>query len=83
MMLNCAHGRVEDVRGRGYYSTDGNRYHFREIRTFDNRYLIWGYGGDHMQGQNDGNYSSMPQPAVLGQYKYKEQLRQENKNGKN
>lgn len=65
-MPNYAHGRVEDVRGRGYYSTDGNRYHFREIRTFDNRYLIWGYGGDHIQGQNDGNYSSMPQPAVLG-----------------
>ena len=65
-MPNYAHGRVEDVRGRGYYSTDGNRYHFREIRTFDNRYLMWGYGGDYMQGQNDGNYVSMPQPAVLG-----------------
>ena len=65
-MPNYAHGRVEDVRGRGYYSTDGNRYHFREIRTFDNRYLIWGYGGDHIQGQNDSDYCSMPQPAVLG-----------------
>jgi len=65
-MPNYAHGRVEDVRGRGYYSTDGNRYHFREIRTFDNRYLMWGYGGDYMQGQNDSDYVSMPQPAVLG-----------------
>ena len=65
-MPNYAHGRIEDVRGRGYYSSDGNRYHFREIRTFDNRYLMWGYGGDYMMGQNDGNYHSIAQPPVLG-----------------
>ena len=65
-MPNFAHGKVESVKGRGYYSSDGNRYHFREIKTFDNRYLIWGYGGDYIQGQNDGNYVSTPQPAVLG-----------------
>ena len=51
-MPNYAHGKIESVRGRGYYSTDGNRYHFREIRTFDNRYLLWGYGGDYIMGQN-------------------------------
>ncbi len=65
-MPNYAHGRVEDIRGRGYYSQDGNRYHFREIKTFDNRYLIVGYGGSYIQQQNDGNYSSLFQPAVLG-----------------
>ena len=65
-MPNYAHGRVEDIRGRGYYSQDGNRYHFREIKTFDNRYLIVGYGGNYIQQQNDSNYSSLFQPAVLG-----------------
>tara|TARA_B100001113_G_C20679210_1_gene435612 strand:- start:229 stop:546 length:318 start_codon:yes stop_codon:yes gene_type:complete len=65
-MPNFAHGRVEDIRGRGYYSQDGNRYHFREIKTFDNRYLIVGYGGSYIQQQNDSDYSSLFQPAVLG-----------------
>ena len=65
-MPNYVHGRIEDVRGRGYYSTDGNRYHFREVRTFDNRYILWGYGGDYIMGQNDGNYHSTAQPPVLG-----------------
>ena len=65
-MPNYAHGKIESVRGRGYYSTDGNRYHFREIKTFDNRYLIVGYGGNYIQQQNDSNYSSLFQPAVLG-----------------
>jgi len=64
-MPNFAHGRIEDVRGRGYYSSDGNRYHFREVRTFDNRYLLWGYGGSYIMGQNDGDYHSMAQPPVL------------------
>ena len=64
-MPNYAHGRIEDIRGRGYYSSDGNRYHFKEIKTFDNRYLLVGYGGDYMMGQNDGNYHSIFQPPVL------------------
>ena len=64
-MPNYAHGRIEDIRGRGYYSSDGNRYHFKEIKTFDNRYLLVGYGGDYIMGQNDGNYHSMFQPPVL------------------
>jgi hypothetical protein len=64
-MSNYAHGRIEDIRGRGYYSQDGNRYHFKEIKTFDNRYLMVGYGGDYIMGQNDGNYHSMFQPPVL------------------
>ena len=64
-MPNYAHGRIEDIRGRGYYSSDGNRYHFKEIKTFDNRYLLVGYGGNYIMGQNDGNYHSMFQPPVL------------------